>query len=572
MRARLIVLLLAVTGSLFAPAVASASASAPTGTIQGIPVSRALYIQQGSPLAAVLSMNSVPLSFHTSAGQAVAAAERTPTMRSLHRRLHPLHVFPFVSRGQHPYWYVDFAYGNKIVASANVSPDGRVTGVWTGPAATALFAHGGFSWSVTNWLVLVPSSLLFLLPFLDPRRLRRIVVLDALAILSFLGSWVLLAQQQLETAVWLAYPPLIYLLVRLLRVGFGRSSGKGRVAPLLSMRVLLIGLPVIIVARLALSFAGHVEIDVGYESVIGSFRLLHHLPLYYNDVNHGDTYGPLVYLSYVPFELLFPWKNSLSNLHAADVAAIVFDLGTMLGLLLLGRRLRHGSEGTRLGLVLCWAWAACPFTVIGLVVHTNDGLVSMLTVFALVAFSSAPVSGSLIGLATAAKFSPAALLPLLASPRERGFKGAAVCVGACLAVVALAIFSWLPPGGLPYFWQRTIEFQMKRADVFSPWALHASLHPLQTSLEVLAVLLVVAVAFFPRQRSLTAACALAGAVTIAIQLPATHWYYYYTMWFLPFALVAFIARAAPATEPVVEPAEREWVIQPRDREAAMAGT
>ncbi len=147
------------------------------------------------------------------------------------------------------------------------------------------------------------------------------------------------------------------------------------------------------------------------ESVIGAFRIVHHLPIYHNDPYHGDTYGPVAYLVYAPFELLFPWKNSLSNLYAADFAAIFFDLGTVLGLLLLGRRLRPGAEGKRLGLILAWAWAACPFAVIGLVVHTNDGLISMLTVFALLTITSPMASGALLGLAAAAKFSPVACCP-----------------------------------------------------------------------------------------------------------------------------------------------------------------
>jgi len=205
--------------------------------------------------------------------------------------------------------------------------------------------------------------------------------------------------------------------------------------------------------------------------------------------------------------------------------------------------------------VLAWAWAACPFSTIGLVVHTNDGLVAMLTVFTLVALRSPVFSGGLLGLATAAKFSPAGLLPLIAAPRQRGVKGAIVCVATFTAVVVSAIFIWLPPRGLSYFWQRTIGFQIHRFDVFSPWALHASLRPIQTALEVAAVLFALAVAFFPRKRSLVQACALAGAVTIAVQLPATHWFYYYIMWFLPFAVVGFVMAPAMARQPAEEPVE-----------------
>ncbi len=541
MLTRLAALLLTAAVALAAPAAASA-ATRPNNV---------LLLQQGSAMAAVWSMRTVPLGWHTSAGQAVSVAEHSPVLEKLHRRMHPLQVTPFVWRAIHPYWYVVFTYRNKIVADANVSPAGRLTGVWTGLQARAPYTHGGLAAVLTSWMIYLPASLLFLLAFLDPRRLFRRAHLDALMVLSFLVSWELLAHADLQPAVWLAYPPLIYLLVRLLGIGFGRGRSPGRLAPLLSNRTLLVGLPLLLVARIVLSLLGRQEIDVGYESVIGAYRILHHLPIYWNDPNHGDTYGPITYLAYVPFEAMFHW--TFSNLRAADAAAIFFDLGTVGGLLLLGRRLRPGAEGRRLGLVLAWAWAACPFSIIGLTVHTNDGLIAMLSVFALVAIGSPLVSGGLLGLATAAKFSPAALLPLLAAPRQRGLKGALVCVGAFAVIVATAIYSWLPPQGLGYFWQRTLGFQLTRTDVFSPWALHPGLHPIQTMLEVLAVLLAGAVAFVPRDRSLARVCALAGAVTIAIQLPATHWYYYYIMWFLPFALVGLLVGSRPRAQPAPEP-------------------
>jgi hypothetical protein len=550
-------LLLAVVLSLAAPAFASASASA----TNKLPVSKLLFVAQGSPMASPQSMSTVPLHFTVSAGQAAAIAERSPTLIALHHRLHPLQVFPVVWLGSDPYWYVMFEYHGKLVGDANVSRTGTLMGAWTGPQAIASYTHGGVPWAVNGWFILVPAALLFMLPFIDPRRLRAITMLDGLAVLSFLASWELIAHANLEPGVWLAYPPLLYLAARLLWIGFGRSRSGGRLAPLLSTRTLLIALPLLLGARILLSLLAHEEIDVGYESVIGAYRLLHHLPIYWNDPNHGDTYGPIAYLAYAPFEMVFPWTNSLSNLRAADTAPIFFDLGTVVALIFLGRRLRSGADGTRLGLVLAWAWAACPFTTIGLVEHTNDALVAMLGVVSVLVISTPVVTGAVVGLAAAAKFSPAGLLPLLAAPRQRGAKGALVCVGAFVAVVVTAILSWLPPGGLHYFWQRTIGYQIHRVDVFSPWALHPGLHPAQTALEALALLLAAAVAFFPKERSLRRTCALAGAVMIAVQLPATHWFYYYIMWFLPFALVALLV-GAPKLQPVAEPTvPDEWVVE-----------
>ena len=527
--------------------------------------SRVLLISQGTPMARVLSNNTIPLHFTASAAQAMKAAEGSPAIQSLHRSLHPLTVVPFVWRSLDPYWYVVFTYRGKIVADANVSPDGKLVGAWTGAQALAPYTHGNFSSVLDTSLVLVPFSLLFLLPFLDPRRLRRLLHLDALVVLAFLISYLLLAHGHLEPAVWMAYPPLIYLLVRLLVVGLGKRtrSTAGRLAPLLSVRTLALGLPLLLIARIAVSLTGHQEIDVGYESVVGAFRILHHMPIYWPDPNHGDTYGPITYLAYVPFELLFPWTGSLSNLHAADAAAILFDLGTVLALVALGRRLRSGAEGTRLGLIFAWAWAACPFTVIGLIVHTNDGLIALVTVLVLLVLARPAASGALLGLAAAAKFSPAGLLPLLAGPRRRGVKGALIFTASFGAVVAVSILAWLPPGGLGYFWHRTIGYQMTRLDVFSPWALHPGLHPVQTVMEVLALALAGVVAFLPGERSLPRVAALAGAVTIVIQLPAQHWFYYYILWFLPLLLVALLVPESPAAlrAPDPEPADARLAIE-----------
>lgn len=553
MRIRLTVAVLGLVAAMAVPSAASAYTGRPM-----------LLVRQGSSLALVMSNSEVPLHFSTSAGQAIQIAERSPTLQALHRRLRPLKVVPFVQRGIHPYWYVVFAYHGKIVGDANVTPSGRLEGAWTGAQATAPYTHGDLAPVLDSWLVITPFSLLFLLPFFDPRRLRRLLHLDALAVLAFLVSYELISHAVLEPAVWLAYPPLLYLLARLTRIGFRGSRQSGRLAPLLSLRTLIIGLPLLLGARIALSLLGHQEIDVGYESVIGAFRILHHLPIYYADPNHGDTYGAVTYLAYVPFQLLFPWSGSLSNLHAADAAAIFFDLGTVVGLVFLGRRLRAGANGTRLGLILAWAWAACPFTVIGLIVHTNDGLVAMLSVFMLLALTSPLLSGTLLGLAAAAKFSPASLLPLLAAPRQRGRKGALVCAGAFTGVLVLSIFAWLPPQGLSYFLQRTIGYQISREDVFSPWALHHALHPVQIALAVGALALVALVAFRPRQRSAVQTCALAGAITIAIQIPATHWYYYYIIWFLPFALVALLLGERPVAERPAQPEADADVVQVED--------
>ena len=61
--------------------------------------------------------------------------------------------------------------------------------------------------------------------------------------------------------------------------------------------------------------------------------------------------------------------------------------------------------------------------------------------------------------------------------------------------------------------------------------------------------LALGVAFVPRFKTPVQVAALAAAVTIAIQLTAGHWFYFYVVWFLPFVLVASFAAQERITRP-----------------------
>jgi hypothetical protein len=502
----------------------------------------------GLPIVQVPTLTTRVSNFPTDGAQALKAAEANRTMDALHAREHPLQWAVNVWNDQN--WFVDFSYHGKRVAEVVETRDARVTAVWTGPQSILVYARGDFATQFGHWWLLVPFSILFLLPFLDRRRPWRMLHLDALVLLSFLISYLLFDHAKFVPGVWLAYPPLLYLLARMLWIGFRSAHRRGglrpvpaALAPLLSLRVLGIGLVALVIARIVLSLTSGTVVDVGYASVIGAHRIAAGQPLYFVSPSHGDTYGPLAYLAYLPFELLFPWHGTWGYLPSAHAASIVFDLVTIAGLVALGRRLRPGVEGRRLGLVLGWVWSACPFTLLALMMHTNDGLIAMLSVLSLLAFASPALRGVLLGLAAAAKFAPAALIGLYAGQRDRGFKGTIVCVISFAAVVMIAIGLYLPTGGLTEFYNHTIGFQLDRSDPFSPWGLHPSLGALKTVIEGGALLLAAAVAFVPRgRRTIAQVCALAAAVTIAVQLPAEHWFYYYIVWFMPFVAVALLVR------------------------------
>jgi len=140
------------------------------------------------------------------------------------------------------------------------------------------------------------------------------------------------------------------------------------------------------------------------------------------------------------------------------------------------------------------------------------------------------------------------------------WRQAGVFAGVFVLVIAVPVLLYLPDGGLREFYDTTIGFQLGRTSVFSPWGLHpdaAWLGALQTLLEVGAVALAVVVAVFPRGPCTPAqVAALGAAVLIAVQLPASHWFYFYVVWFMPFLLVAlFCEHAEPDTPPPVSELE-----------------
>ena len=105
----------------------------------------------------------------------------------------------------------------------------------------------------------------------------------------------------------------------------------------------------------------------------------------------------------------------------------------------------------------------------------------------------------------------------------------------------------MPDGGLREMYDRTLGYQATRSSPFSIWGQAPSLEFAQPIVRAFAVALAVGVAFYPRHKTPVQIAALAVAVTIAVQLTAGHWFYFYVVWFLPFALVASFATQSRTT-------------------------
>ena len=80
--------------------------------------------------------------------------------------------------------------------------------------------EGQFGRKLNAPYIFIPMCVLFLLPFFDPRRPFRMVHLDLLVLLAFAASHFYFNEGDIDMSVPLAYPPMVYLLVRMLWIGF----------------------------------------------------------------------------------------------------------------------------------------------------------------------------------------------------------------------------------------------------------------------------------------------------------------------------------------------------------------
>jgi hypothetical protein len=454
---------------------------------------------------------------------------------------------------------------------------GRVAEAWTGPQVAWKMARGrtgAFGGkTLLKPFVWLAFCLIFLAGLADLRRPLSSRNLDLLALLAFSVSLAFFNRGEIFRSVPLVYPVLGYLLARGLWVGSGR-----RPSPLRSVW------PTWVIAATAVFLLGfriglNVEtprgvIDVGLANVAGASRILDGEAPYGNmpqrgdlepcgpkdadgqvrdriqtngrceaAIERGDTYGPVSYLGYVPAAAVFGWSGKWDALPAAHATSIVFDLLTILGLVLVG--LRFG--GFRLAALLAFAWTAYPFTAYTLNANTNDTIMPSFLVLGFWLASSAWARGTTIALAGWAKFGALLVAPLWATyptfDVRRLVRFAAAFVVATLLVFTVLLLEPDLFEAVRSFWDRTIGFQSGRD---SPWSLwgwgqyHAAGIPdlgfIQPVLVVLAVALALVVAVLPREKGPVELAALTAAVLVAFQLTLTHWFYLYLPWVLPFVL------------------------------------
>jgi hypothetical protein len=481
----------------------------------------------------------------------------------------------------------EVATGKVDDASATVSE------AWTGPQVAWKMARGSdgaFGGREINsgrvWYSLCAVFVLGLASFRRPLSLRN---LDLLVLVSFSVSLWYFDQGRVFASAALVYPPLAYLLLRMLWSG-ARPRPVAEAPPVWPVWLLAATTVFLAGFRIGLNVEDSNVIDVGYSGVVGAERISHgrapygHFPIEGDrkacgpadsegeirdriqtngrceSANpQGDTYGPVAYEAYLPGYWIFGWSGKWDDLPAAHFASVVFDILCALGLALVGRRF----GGNRLAVTLAFAWMAWPFTQYVSSSNTNDALPALFLIWGFWLVTSPVARGGFSALAGWTKFAPLLVAPLWASypdararPREKALFAAAFVV-ATLAAFSILLLEPSPLHAVRVFWDRTISWQVGRDSPFSIWdwrqyrAGLPDLHVLQRVLQVALVVGAIAAYFVPRRKSARQLAALTAALLIGFELVLTHWFYLYLPWFFPFvAFVVLAPEAKPATVPV----------------------
>ena len=551
----------------FVPAPAAADTAPIATAAPGQPAGAA----DGNALTTPPTPDTPPAGHRLTSVQVQAIADRQPNIVAMKKQY--VGAYPGIFLKGRQRWQVSYYAKTKPLKEIGQvtieDASGKVTESYTGYKVAWSMARGyagAFGRKVNSPWVWLPMTLLFLAPFLGPRRGWRPtwLMLDVCVLAAFGISVAYFNDAQIDVSVPLAYPLLAYLLVRMLWIGLGTRPERDRRGPLptaVPVAWLAIGLVFLVGFRVGLNITNSNVIDVGYSGVIGADKLVHGDKLYGDwpkDNEHGDTYGPVTYAAYVPFRAVLGWTGRWDDLPAAHGAAIAFDLLAMLLLFLLGRMVR----GPSLGILLAYSWAAFPFSMYALMCNSNDSLVAVFLVAALLAAAHPGRRGAVAALGGLTKFATLAVAPLLAT-HALGGPGGADRLGArartllvfCLAFAGMAIVALYPViahGQSPSLvYDRTLGFQTSRGSPFSIWGLY-DLPGLQHAWQGVAVLLAVGLAAAPRREDIAGLAACAGAIVIALQGGVTHWFYLYIVWFFPLVIVASLARggeerpAAPA--------------------------
>ena len=455
-----------------------------------------------------------------------------------------------------------------IIADAT----GRVLEQWTGFQVAWTMARGypgAFGRHVNALYMWLPLCLLFLFPFVDWRRPLSLLHLDLLVLLSFSVSLAFFNHAHIYASVPLAYPPLIYLLARMLallrRRGARRGAARRRRRRPLRLLIpapwLAVGVVFLLGFRIALNVTDSNVIDVGYAGVIGAAADR-------RTASRSTATGRPTTNTATPTARSTTRRTCRSSRSSAGAAP-----GTTCPPRTPPRSSSTCSPsrccscsagacaGPTLGIALAYAWVVLSLHAVRAgEQHQRHARRGARARGAAASRRSPPARGVFAALAGLTKFAPAgaraaardprpARAPARsAAPRARRARSRCSC---CAFVVTAALVSIpaLAHDSLHTIYERTLAYQANRGSPFSVWGLYGWLGACRLAVQVAAVALALALAVVPRRADIVGLAAACAAVIIAVQLGVEHWFYLYIPWFFPLVMLGPAGRASAIRRP-----------------------
>ncbi len=169
-------------------------------------------------------------------------------------------------------WFSDAA---EIAEVGVVDTTETISYVRTGPQVAWSMARGGqgFGQKINEPWAIGTLIIIFALVMLDWRRLRSLRTLDIFAIVSLAASLWCFNRGLIFWAVPLQYPPLVYLLARMIMIGTGRSA-RPAFTTRLPFWVMVVLVLVLAGGRVGFNAYSSNVVDVGYAGVVGADRIL----------------------------------------------------------------------------------------------------------------------------------------------------------------------------------------------------------------------------------------------------------------------------------------------------------
>lgn len=511
------------------------------------------------PAFAVLKAHSAthyPVSREAAIRIARADKQVAPVLR--HREFTTVRVSP-IDRDQQR---VSFFDGQRLVLHAAVSDARRVTHV----AVRAPGVQQSGSLIANYHSVLIVMTLLFVLatatvPLLSLRNL------DVLAFASFTVPVWLMNDGFVYLTVLAAYPPAVYLTVRCLAFGlrggrpeprrslFWHVTSRLAAGPRQRIAGALVAGMAVMVALVTVTSTG--PSDVAFAALAGATDLVHgvvpygHIPDF---ILHGDTYPLLTYAVYIPAAAVMPVRDFFDDPQGALViAAVAALLGAAMLYRLASRSARDAPDGSDeparvTGLRTALAWLAFPPVLLTASSGSNDVILAVFILAALLATAHRTRSAVLIGVAAWVKVIPLLALPVWLARMNR--LGVARTV-AGLAALSAILTGWIVAlGGFSAIatMVHALGFQFERGSLSSLWV-GFGLEWLQPAAEAALVAAVVAATLAVRRDrelrdDLSRLAGLLAGLILLSQVVANYWTWAYLPWAAAPALLVLVRRRA----------------------------